>query len=111
MADLGMYGTQLARAKQSQVFKTAWLASRLPHVHKVVFLVDRIALTRQTVDAYQAYDPLSRGEGESGVVNDTANVSDLKTKLTRKSDKNIIVTSIQKMARFVARDSLQTFKP
>lgn len=23
-------------------FKTAWLASRLPHVHKVVFLVDRI---------------------------------------------------------------------
>lgn len=89
-------------------FKTAWLASRLPHVHKVVFLVDRIALTRQTVDAYQAYDPLSRGEGESGVVNDTANVSDLKTKLTRKSDKNIIVTSIQKMARFVSRDS---FKP
>ena len=66
-------------------FKTAWLASRLPHVHKVVFLVDRIALTRQTVDAYQAYDPLSRGEGESGVVNDTANVSELKTKLTRKS--------------------------
>lgn len=72
-------------------FKTAWLASRLPHVHKVVFLVDRIALTRQTVDAYQAYDPLSRGEGESGVVNDTANVSDLKTKLTKKSDKNIMV--------------------
>jgi len=89
-------------------FKTAWLASRLPNVNKVVFLVDRIALTRQTVDAYQAYDPLSRGEGESGVVNDTANVSDLKKKLTRKSDKNIIVTSIQKMARFVSRD---TFKP
>ena len=67
MADLGMYGTQRDRARQSQSFKTAWLASRLPHVHKVVFLVDRIALTRQTVDAYQAYDPLSRGKGNQGL--------------------------------------------
>src|SRR5699024_1454074 len=32
-------------------FKTAWLASRLPNIDKVVFLVDRIALTNQTADA------------------------------------------------------------
>lgn len=89
-------------------FKTAWLASRMSNVDKVVFLVDRVALTNQTVDAYQAYDPVAGFEGKSGVVSDTANVSALHNKLTKKSDKNIIVTSIQKMSRYVARDS---FKP
>lgn len=89
-------------------FKTAWLASRLSNVDKVVFLVDRIALTNQTADAYKAYDPVAGFEGKTGVVGDTANISDLHHKLTKKSDKNIIVTSIQKMSRYVARDS---FKP
>lgn len=89
-------------------FKTAWLASRLSNVDKVVFLVDRIALTTQTADAYKAYDPVAGFEGKSGVVSDTANISDLDKKLTKKSDKNIIVTSIQKMSRYVARP---TFKP
>ncbi|MEK4670676.1 type I restriction endonuclease subunit R [Niallia sp. FSL R7-0271] len=89
-------------------FKTAWLASRLSNVDKVVFLVDRIALTNQTADAYKAYDPVAGFEGKTGVVGDTANISDLHSKLTKKSDKNIIVTSIQKMSRYVARDS---FKP
>lgn len=89
-------------------FKTAWLASRLSNVDKVVFLVDRIALTNQTAEAYQAYDPVASFEGKTGVVSDTANISDLDRKLTKKSDKNIIVTSIQKMSRYVTRDS---FKP
>lgn len=88
-------------------FKTAWLASRLPNVDKVVFLVDRIALTKQTVDAYRAYDPVSGFEGKTGVVSDTANVQDLHRKLTTKSDKNIIVTSIQKMSRYVVRENFQ----
>lgn len=77
-------------------FKTAWLASRMPNVDKVVFLVDRIALTSQTVDAYKAYDPIAGFEGKSGVVNNTANINDLHRKFSKKSDKNIIVTSIQK---------------
>ena len=89
-------------------FKTAWLASRLPNVDKVIFLVDRIALTNQTADAYRAYDPVAGFEGKTGVVSDTANISDLHRKLTIKSDKNIIVTSIQKMSRYVSR---QSFKP
>lgn len=89
-------------------FKTAWLASRLPNVDKVIFLVDRIALTNQTADAYRAYDPVAGFEGKTGVVSDTANISDLQRKLTIKSDKNIIVTSIQKMSRYVSR---QSFKP
>lgn len=89
-------------------FKTAWLASRLANVDKVIFLVDRIALTNQTVDAYRAYDPVASFDDKTGVVSDTANISDLHSKLTKKSDKDIIVTSIQKMSRYVARDS---FKP
>ncbi|MGR5997075.1 type I restriction endonuclease subunit R [Bacillus cereus] len=88
-------------------FKTAWLASRLSNVDKVIFLVDRIALTNQTADAYKAYDPIAGFEGKTGVVSDTANISDLHRKLTKKSDKNIIVTSIQKMSRYVTRDSFK----
>lgn len=88
-------------------FKTAWLASRLPNVDKVVFLVDRIALTNQTADAYKAYDPIAGFEGKSGVVSETANISDLHNKLTKKSENSIIVTSIQKMSRYVARDSFK----
>lgn len=80
----------------------------MSNVDKVVFLVDRIALTRQTAYAYQAYDPVAGFEGNSGVVSDTANISDLHRKLIRKSDKNIIVTSIQKMSRYVGKNS---FKP
>ena len=89
-------------------FKTAWLASRLPNVGKVVFLVDRVALTNQTADHYKAYDPVAGFENKTGVVSDTANVTELARKLTKKSDQNIIVTSIQKMSRYVMRDS---FKP
>ena len=89
-------------------FKTAWLASRLTNVDKVVFLVDRIALTNQTADAYKAYDPVAGFEGKTGVVSDTANISDLHNKLTKKSDKNIIVTSIQKMSRYVGRESFKS---
>ncbi|MGX6979365.1 type I restriction endonuclease subunit R, EcoR124 family [Vagococcus elongatus] len=100
--------TREGSGKTITSFKTAWLASRLSNVGKVVFLVDRIALTNQTADAYQAYDPVAGFEGKTGVVSETANISDLHRKLTRKSDKNIIVTSIQKMSRYVVRDS---FKP
>ena len=53
--------------KQLQVLKTAWLASRLPNVDKVIFLVDRIALTNQTADAYRAYDPVAGFEGKQGL--------------------------------------------
>lgn len=86
-------------------FKTAWLASRLPNVDKVVFLVDRIALTNQTFLDYDAYDPTSYSKDNdkkrSGVIAETHNVRDLHKKLTKKSDSNIIVTSIQKMSRYV----------
>ena len=90
-------------------FKTAWLASRYPNVDKVIFLVDRIALTNQTTEAYQAYDPVA-GISNSGIVEDTANIGDLHKKLKLKTDKNIIVTSIQKMSRLVERKNFKDLK-
>ncbi|SMB80093.1 type I restriction enzyme, R subunit [Pasteurella testudinis DSM 23072] len=87
-------------------FKTAWLASRMPRVDKVVFVVDRIALTRQTSENYQAYDP--DGEvGElvkSGVVKDTNSTNDLSRKLKSKGN-DIIVTSVQKLDTLIKRKS------
>lgn len=88
-------------------FKTAWLASRSPNVDKVIFLVDRIALTNQTSEAYQAYDPLAGFSEGSGIIEDTANINDLHKKLKSNNDKNIIVTSIQKMSRLVERKSFK----
>ncbi|MBB1086632.1 type I restriction endonuclease subunit R [Limosilactobacillus fastidiosus] len=77
-------------------FKAAWLASKLPNVDKVVFMVDRIALTNQTVDEYKAYDPENTDDSKGGVVTDTANRWDLVNRLRRKGN-GIIVTSTQKM--------------
>ncbi|SHI19419.1 type I restriction endonuclease subunit R [Desulfosporosinus lacus] len=86
-------------------FKTAWLASRMPKVDKVVFVVDRIALTRQTMENYKAYDP-DAAEDTWGSVQNTDNTTDLSRKLKSK-DNNIIVTSVQKLDTLVKR---KTFK-
>lgn len=86
-------------------FKTAWLASRMPNVDKVVFVVDRIALTRQTEENYKAYDP----EGSIDVegkqfdsVGGTENTRVLKRKLNEKGN-GIIVTSVQKLNTLISR--------
>ncbi|MFT8363331.1 MAG: HsdR family type I site-specific deoxyribonuclease [Sporolactobacillus sp.] len=86
-------------------FKTAWLASRMPNVEKVVFVVDRIALTKQTNENYQAYDPDASGD-VTGSVQNTDNTTDLNRKLKSK-DNSIIVTSVQKLDTLVKR---KTFK-
>ncbi|MDH6364056.1 type I restriction enzyme R subunit [Enterococcus sp. PF1-24] len=89
-------------------FKTAWLASRMPKVDKVVFVVDRIALTRQTNENYQAYDPDGDvGEsGRTGSVEGTNSTTELSRKLKSK-DNGIIVTSVQKLGTLVNRKSFQ----
>lgn len=86
-------------------FKTAWLASRMPKVDKVVFVVDRIALTKQTNENYRAYDPDS-SEDTIGSVENTNNTTDLSRKLKSK-DNNIIVTSVQKLDTLVKRKSFK----
>lgn len=86
-------------------FKTAWLASRMPKIDKVVFVVDRIALTKQTNENYKAYDPDS-SEDVIGSVQNTNNTTDLSRKLKTK-DNNIIVTSVQKLDKLVKRKSFK----
>lgn len=86
-------------------FKTAWLASRMPKIDKVVFLVDRIALTKQTNENYRAYDP-DASEDTLGSVQNTYNTTDLSRKLKSK-DNNIIVTSVQKLDTLVKRKSFK----
>ncbi len=84
-------------------FKTAWLASRMPNIDKVVFVVDRKALTKQTNENYKAYDP-DATDFSIGSVQNTENTNDLSRKLKSK-DNNIIVTSVQKLDTLVKRKS------
>lgn len=86
-------------------FKTASLASRLPQISKVVFLVDRKSLTRQTLESYQGYDPESDLDSRQRFtsIENTYNTSDLDRKLRSKGN-DIIITSTQKMHRLLKRD-------
>lgn len=86
-------------------FKTAWLASRMPKIDKVVFVVDRIALTKQTFENYAAYDP-DASEDSLGSVQDTKKTTELSRQLKSK-DNNIIVTSVQKLDTLVKRASFK----
>lgn len=88
-------------------FKTAWLASRLPGVDKVVFLVDRKQLTRQTFEKYRAYDPEYVNDDDIGRISDTHNTSELARRLSSENS-DIIVTSVQKLQKLTLRR--KTFK-
>ncbi|UQS84343.1 type I restriction endonuclease subunit R [Bombilactobacillus thymidiniphilus] len=87
-------------------FKTAWLASRMPNIDKVVFLVDRIVLTKQTLENYRAYDPDTNINEATENIQSTRNTNELSRKL-KKKDNNIIVTSVQKLATLVKRKSFK----
>ncbi|WEV54708.1 HsdR family type I site-specific deoxyribonuclease [Leuconostocaceae bacterium ESL0723] len=104
---LGYVWHTTGSGKTISSFKAAWLAARLPKVDKVVFMVDRIALTDQTTRQYAAYDPDSGDDNKGGVVADTSSVSDLKKKLKAKTQNSIIVTSSQKMGRLVEQASFK----
>ena len=73
-------------------FKAAQLASRLPDVDKVVFVVDRKDLDYQTMREYERF--------EKGAANSNVSTSVLKRQL-EDTDARIIITTIQKLARFV----------
>lgn len=96
---LGFIWHTTGSGKTITSFKTAFLASRMPYVDKVVFAVDRRALTRQTFDKYRAYDPESTGLDIASITN-TSNTNELTRKLNSK-DKKIIVTSVQKLHHMV----------
>jgi len=74
-------------------FKTAQLASRLDGVGKVLFVVDRKDLDYQTMLEYDRF--------EKGAANSNTSTAILKKQLGDK-DAKIIVTTIQKLATFIA---------
>lgn len=89
-------------------YKTATLANRIPKIDKVVFLVDRKSLTRQTLDSYRAYDPEHSSEDrqEYTSIRNTENTTDLGRQLKKKGN-DIIITSHQKLKRLIKRDNFK----
>jgi type I restriction enzyme, R subunit len=76
-------------------FKVAQLASKLPYVDKVMFVVDRKDLDYQTMREYNRF--------EKDSVNGSKNTAELKKQLETPASR-IIVTTIQKLARFIEQN-------
>jgi type I restriction enzyme R subunit len=80
-------------------FKTAQLASKLPYVDKVLFVVDRKDLDYQTMREYDKF--------EKGAANGNTSTAILKRQL-EDANARIIITTIQKLDRFVGRNKGHT---
>ena len=76
-------------------FKTAQLATQLPYIEKVLFVVDRNDLDYQTLQEYNKF--------QKGSVNATTNTSVLKQQLENNKDR-IIITTIQKLTVFIKKN-------
>lgn len=80
-------------------FKTAQLASKLAYIDKVVFVVDRKDLDYQTMREYDKF--------EKGAANSNTSTAVLKRQLENLNAR-IIITTIQKLDHFIARNSGHT---
>lgn len=76
-------------------FKIATLASSLPQIDKVIFIVDRKDLDYQTMTEYNKF--------QKGAADSVSRSKQLENKLNINSDVNIVITTIQKMAIFVKK--------
>ena len=83
-------------------FKTAQLASSLPYIEKVLFVVDRQDLDYQTMKEYERF--------EKGCANGNNSTSVLQRQLEDRDEKGnprdykVIVTTIQKLNTFVSKN-------
>lgn len=75
-------------------FKTAQLASKLPFIEKVIFVVDRKDLDYQTMKEYDKF--------EKGAANSNTNTAVLKKQLDNPNAK-IIITTIQKLSILIKK--------
>ncbi len=75
-------------------FKTAQLASKLPYVDKVLFVVDRKDLDYQTMKEYDKF--------EKGAANSNTNTAILKKQLEN-PNAHIIITTIQKLTVLIKK--------
>jgi type I restriction enzyme R subunit len=73
-------------------FKTAQLASKLPFIEKVLFVVDRKDLDYQTMKEYDKF--------EKGAANSNTNTAHL-TKQLNDPNCKIVITTIQKLSNYV----------
>ena len=80
-------------------FKAAQIASKLPYVNKVVFIVDRKDLDYQTMREYDKF--------EKGAANSNTSTAILKRQLEDPNTR-IIVTTIQKLDRFIGSNKGHT---
>ena len=80
-------------------FKTAQLASKLAGIDKVIFVVDRKDLDYQTMREYDKF--------EKGAANSNTSTSILGRQLENPNAR-IIITTIQKLDRFIGRNSGHT---
>jgi len=80
-------------------FKTAQMASKIPSVDKVIFVVDRKDLDYQTMREYDKF--------EKGAANSNTSTEILKRQL-EDSNARIIITTIQKLDRFIGRNTGHT---
>lgn len=76
-------------------FKAAQLARGLPHIDKVLFVVDRKDLDYQTMREYERF--------EKGAANSNTSTAVLQKQL-EDPNARIIITTIQKLSRFVAKN-------
>ena len=76
-------------------FKAARLASNLPYIDKVLFVVDRKDLDYQTMKEYDRF--------EKGAANSNTSTAVLKKQL-EKDDCRIIITTIQKLSTFIKKN-------
>ncbi|MDE6235922.1 MAG: type I restriction endonuclease subunit R [Muribaculaceae bacterium] len=77
-------------------FKAARLASQIPDIDKVLFVVDRKDLDYQTMKEYDRF--------EKGAANSNGSTAILTRQLSPGSDAKIIITTIQKLSNFIARN-------
>lgn len=76
-------------------FKTAQLASNLPFIDKVLFVVDRKDLDYQTMKEYDKF--------EKGAANSNSSTKILQRQL-EDSESKIIITTIQKLGNFIKKN-------
>ena len=76
-------------------FKAARLATSLPYIDKVLFVVDRKDLDYQTMKEYDRF--------EKGAANSNTSTAILKKQL-EKDDCRIIITTIQKLSTFIKKN-------
>lgn len=80
-------------------FKTAQMVSKIPYIEKVVFVVDRKDLDYQTMVEYDKF--------EKGAANSNTSTAILKKQLENPNSR-IIITTIQKLDRFIGRNTGHT---